>query len=90
MLAVTACDIDYVTNGDIPQEAEMRVAVRRIDRDAALARIGRLISTWPGPKASACPLLPASTMALAPMRLTSMRATGQVSAHDQGFIVVAR
>src|SRR3954452_23537266 len=40
----------------------------------------------PGPNASAWPLEPASTIALAPIRFTSIRATGQVSAHDHGLV----
>jgi hypothetical protein len=63
----------------------MGVAVRGIDRDAALAGIGCQFD-MPGPKASAWPLLPASTMAEVRSRFTSMRATGQVSAHDHGFM----
>lgn len=43
VLSVTACDIDYVTNGDIPQEAEMCIAVRGIYGNAALAGISRLV-----------------------------------------------
>src|SRR3954447_17733388 len=39
VLAVAACDIDHVTNGNIPQEPEMRVAMRSIYRNAAFARI---------------------------------------------------
>ena len=42
VLAITACDIDQVTNGDIPQEAEMSVAVRCIYGNAPLARVSRL------------------------------------------------
>ncbi len=36
-------------------------------------------------RASAWPLVPSSTMALAPIRFTPIRATGHVSAHDHGF-----
>src|ERR1700754_2687236 len=43
VLAVATCDIDHVTNGNIPQEAEMRVAMRGIYRNTALARINRLV-----------------------------------------------
>ena len=42
-------------------------------------------STWPGPKASASPLPPWRTIANAPRRGASTRATGQVSAQDQAF-----
>ena len=38
--AVAARDGDLVADRHILQEAEMRVAMRRIDRDAALARLG--------------------------------------------------
>src|SRR3954453_3627786 len=42
VLAITACDIDQVTNGDIPKEAEMSVAVRCIYGNTPLARVSRL------------------------------------------------
>lgn len=85
MFAVTACDIDRVTNGNIPQETEMCVAMAGIYCNTALAGINRLVDVT-GSKASACPLALSSTIALAPIRFTSIRATGQVSAHDHGLI----
>ncbi len=87
--AVAARDGDLVADRHILEEAEMRVAMRRIDRDAALAGFG-VGSTWPGPNASAWPLEPASAIARAPSRVTSMRATGQVSAQDQGLGAAGR
>ena len=82
--AVAARDLDLVADRDIAEEGEMRVAVGGVDRGAVLAG-GGVPSTWPGPNASACPLLPCSTIALLPSRGTSTRATGQVSAQDHGF-----
>ncbi len=38
--AVASRDIDFIADGDILQKTEMRIAVRGIDRHAALAGIG--------------------------------------------------
>ena len=62
----------------------MGVAMRGIDRDAALAGFGRQLDMARA-EGQRLPLLPASTIALALSRFTSMRATGQVSAHDHGL-----
>ena len=56
---------DLVADRDLAEEGEVGIAVAGIDRGAGLAR-GRRALHMPGPKASACPLAPASTMALRP------------------------
>jgi hypothetical protein len=40
VLAIASRQLDRVPDADVLQEGEMRVAVRRIDRDAAFARVG--------------------------------------------------
>ncbi len=87
-LAVAARDLDLVADTHVAEEREMRVAVGGIDRGArarrppACARPGRARTPAPGRST------PASTIALLPSRGTSTRATGQVSAQDQGLTAV--
>jgi hypothetical protein len=55
--SVASGDVKEIADLHFAQEGEMRVAVGGEDRRSRLARVRRA-STWPGPKARACPLLP--------------------------------
>ncbi len=73
-------------NGDLLEELEMRVAVRGVDRDATLARIGRAFDMARPERERLAAAAREHDSAGMDTASTPMRATGQVSAHDHGFV----
>jgi hypothetical protein len=79
--SIVTCDIDLVADRNVLEKTKMGVAVGRIDGNPGFAGIGGALH-MAGPE---CERLPASTIALALIRATVMRASGQVSAQGHGL-----